>query len=267
MFRFSTPYFEVEPHTGEFSIKMVLDGEERYVFKRRTVSLRPGQVLLVNAGEEYASVIGTPTESFSVFFCRSDLEDAAHSLVASDGDLLDSPDFPGTLPQVAHVALRSTPEVRTILGAATAALDRDDRIAAAESVRRLLLAALADNLRAAPPRCLTRTRHATRDELISRVLRARALIDDSVGVELDLDTLANEACLSRFHFLRVFSELVGETPVAYARRRRLEYGQQLIRRGKCLETVARLCGYENTRNFRRAYANTFGTVLREGGAD
>ena len=81
---------------------------------------------------------------------------------------------------------------------------------------------------------------------------------------MDLDDLAGAACLSRYHFLRVFSELVGETPVAYARRRRLEDGERLLRHGEDPAVVARQLGYKNVRNFRRALQRTFGQPIAPG---
>ena len=41
-FRFSTDYFEVDPHAGATSIKLVLAGSETYYFHRRRVLLSPG---------------------------------------------------------------------------------------------------------------------------------------------------------------------------------------------------------------------------------
>ena len=270
MFRFSTPYFEIEPHTGAFSIKLVLSGKERYFFRRRTVPLRPGQILLVNAGDEYSSLIDTPTESLSVFFCESELHSAVRSMSASNESLLDAPDNVRPVPEVARVAIQNTPEFQKSLRAAIAAIDRCDNIAMRESVRTLLPVALADHWGVAPPHSLAGIRRrSTRDELISRVLRARTLIDDSPGQNLDLGALAHEACLSRFHFLRVFTELVGETPIAYARRRRLDDGQQRMRRGERPEAAAQLAGYKSVRNFSRAFRNTFGCApeFRKSGPD
>ena len=82
---------------------------------------------------------------------------------------------------------------------------------------------------------------------------------------MDLDRLADAACLSRYHFLRVFSELVGETPIAYARRRRLEHGEKLLKQGEDLEVVARQAGYKNVRNFSRAFQRTFGLPMNLSG--
>jgi len=262
IFRFSTDYFEIEPHTGEFSIKFVLSGEERYFFRRRTVALQPGQFLLVNSGDEYSSLIDLPSESFSIFFHRNEFADAARSLIASAEALLEDPSATSSVAPVARIANRTTNSVAGRLRATIAAIDRDDHVDVLESVHLLLLDSLSDHWKLAPPdRLVNIRRRSTRDELIARVVRAREVIDDSHGLSVDLVSLSRAACLSRFHFLRVFTEITGETPVAYARRRRLQLGAKLARQGEDLSVVAQQVGYKSVRNFVRAYERTFGRPI------
>ena len=259
IFRFSTSYFEIETHAGEFSIKFVLSGEERYFFRRRIVAVRPGQFLLVNAGDEYSSLIDLPSESFSIFFRRNEFADAARSLVASAETLLEDPSGRGNDALVARIANRTTNSVGRRLRATIAAIDHGDHARVSESVHLLLLDSLSDHWKLAPPdRLVDIRRRSTRDELIARVVRAREVIDDSHGLSVDLLSLSKAACLSRFHFLRVFTEITGETPVAYARRRRLRLGAKLLRQGGDPLFVAQQVGYKNVRNFVRAYERTFG---------
>jgi len=75
-FRLQTRTLEVEPHGGGFRIKTVFSGQERYWFGDKTSVVSPGEVLLVKAGETYASEIRTPveTDSFSLFFPHHWLE-------------------------------------------------------------------------------------------------------------------------------------------------------------------------------------------------
>ena len=267
VFRFSTDFFEVEPHAGAFSIKLVLSGEEHYRFGRRTVALRPGQVLLVNAGDEYSSRIDTLTESLSIFFRDSEFEAAARSLTAPAEMLLDTQSDRTNVAGVARIIRAFTPAFEARLGASISAIDRNDEPALTESVRCLLLTALLDHWGVVPPEALSEIRRrSTRDELVTRILRARELIDHSHGRTVDLDRLAAAACLSRYHFLRVFTELMGETPIAYARRRRLQYGRKLLKQGEDPAAVAKRLGYKSVRNFRRAYQRTFGQPVDPGPA-
>jgi AraC family transcriptional regulator len=77
---------------------------------------------------------------------------------------------------------------------------------------------------------------------------------------LDLGSLANEACLSPFHFHRVFRGMVGETPMELIRRLRLERAAwQLGNSGSSVTQVAFAAGYETHEAFTRAFRANYGT--------
>jgi len=60
----------------------------------------------------------------------------------------------------------------------------------------------------------------------------------------DLAALADAACLSEFHFARMFKTSFGCTPHAWVMRRRLERARALLAAGRLAPTeVARRCGY------------------------
>lgn len=61
-----------------------------------------------------------------------------------------------------------------------------------------------------------------------RVRRARRLIDREYADPLDLDRIARAACLSPYHFHRLFRRETGETPHQYLTRRRIERARELL---------------------------------------
>jgi AraC family transcriptional regulator len=76
---------------------------------------------------------------------------------------------------------------------------------------------------------------------------------------LELETIASDACLSPFHFHRIFRGMVGETPLELSRRLRLERAAwQLATTDRAVTAIAFDAGYETheafTRTFRTAYA-------------
>jgi AraC family transcriptional regulator len=80
---------------------------------------------------------------------------------------------------------------------------------------------------------------------------------------LDLGALAKLACLSPFHFHRVFRALVGETPVALARRLRLERAAHRLLADRAdpppITTLAFEAGFETHEAFSRAFRAAFAT--------
>ena len=69
---------------------------------------------------------------------------------------------------------------------------------------------------------------ATSGDSAERIGRARQLIDRAYSEPLDLDRLASEACLSPFHFHRLFRREYGETAHQYLTRRRVERARDLL---------------------------------------
>ena len=56
---------------------------------------------------------------------------------------------------------------------------------------------------------------------VERVMRAVVAIERDLDATLSLPELADHACLSPFHFHRLFTAVVGEAPAEYVRRLRL----------------------------------------------
>lgn len=77
-------------------------------------------------------------------------------------------------------------------------------------------------------------------ELDLHLRRARDLIDREYVRGPGLDELAAVAGLSKFHFLRCFSEAYGQTPASYLTHRRIERAQDLLRATNL--TVTEVCG-------------------------
>ena len=67
------------------------------------------------------------------------------------------------------------------------------------------------------------------EALLVHLRRARDLIDREYAERLDLDALASEAGVSKYHFLRCFAATYGKTPAVYLAERRIERAQDLLR--------------------------------------
>ena len=66
-------------------------------------------------------------------------------------------------------------------------------------------------------------------EVHERLCRARTYIDECYDLPLDLDEISKQACLSRYHFLRLFREAFATTPHQYLIHRRIEKAKELLR--------------------------------------
>ena len=94
---------------------------------------------------------------------------------------------------------------------------------------------------------------------IARVTRSVRAIERRPDGALGLGSLAREAGLSPYHFLRTFERLTGITPHQYVRRARLRDAASRLaaEREKVLD-IAYDCGFGDVSNFNRAFRNEFG---------
>lgn len=99
---------------------------------------------------------------------------------------------------------------------------------------------------------------------IARVTRAVRALDHEPSAPISLQTMAREAGLSPYHFLRTFERLMGVTPHQYVLRARLKEAAMMImiEPAKVLD-VALACGFGDVSNFNRAFRREFGVSPRE----
>lgn len=84
-------------------------------------------------------------------------------------------------------------------------------------------------------------------------------IYENIDEDLSLDTLADIACMSRYHWHRVFRAMTGETLAAVVRRMRLNIAANtLIHEETPVRAIAEQVGYKNLASFSRAFKITHG---------
>lgn len=253
LFAFTTDRMTVGEHEGAFSLKFVTHGREEYRIGRRRVVLAPGRVLLTNAGQSYASSIETPrTRAISSFLPRSVVDGVTRSLVAQPEAQLERSSTPGV--EVLPVSFRPDPALAVAVSRLATAADaiQPSPCLLEELVLESVTRALGQWLNLACPGAFPASmRRSTREELVTRVLRARDLIEDTGG-RVTLARMADAACLSRYHFLRVFRAVVGVTPALFARRVRLARGAARLARGEPTRVAARAAGFASASTFLRS---------------
>lgn len=107
-------------------------------------------------------------------------------------------------------------------------------------------------------------RPTTIDSYRERLGRVLAYIRENLDEPLTIECLAGIACLSPFHFHRIFSAFVGETVNAHVRRVRLEHAaMRIVTTGESMTEAALSVGYETPAAFARAFREHFGVSPSE----
>ena len=106
-------------------------------------------------------------------------------------------------------------------------------------------------------------RNGAPPDAVARVTRIVRMIDRHPGAGLTLGSLAREAGLSPYHFLRTFQRLTGVTPHQYVLRARLrEAAMRLVVERARVIDIALDCGFGDLSNFNRAFRSEFGVSPR-----
>lgn len=91
------------------------------------------------------------------------------------------------------------------------------------------------------------------------LFKALLFIQNNLDEDMTLDSIAKEACLSPFHFHRLFKQFTGENVKSYIRRLRLENAAfRLQTKKERLIDIAFDCGFQTHETFSRAFKRRFG---------
>lgn len=85
--------------------------------------------------------------------------------------------------------------------------------------------------------------------LYQRIVQAKLFMDTHFSESLDLGNIADEACFSKFHLIRLFKTIYGKTPHQYLIQVRIDNSKLFLRSG-C--TVAETCfevGFDSVTSF------------------
>ena len=109
------------------------------------------------------------------------------------------------------------------------------------------------------PTLLPENRHTIRLNHALNFARA------NVHKNICLDQLADVACISKYHFSRLFQDQLGESPVHFLKRTRLERAACLLSNHRTLSIVdiASKCGFSSIQLFSRTFGNHFGYCPRK----
>ena len=96
-------------------------------------------------------------------------------------------------------------------------------------------------------------------DVYKKIVTAKLYIDDSFQERIDLDRLSRQACLSRYHFHRLFRQIYRVTPHQYLTRKRIEEAQKSLAANEL--TITEICndvGFESIGSFSTLFKKEIG---------
>lgn len=96
-------------------------------------------------------------------------------------------------------------------------------------------------------------------DIYRRIVTAKLYIDGNFRERIDLDRLAREACLSRYHFHRLFTRIYRVTPHQYLTRKRIEQASvSLAANARSVSEVCNDIGFESIGSFSSLFKKEIG---------
>jgi AraC-like DNA-binding protein len=225
---------EYMPFRQRLSIKVARGGRERYYLDGRSIAVDDDCYLILNDNRTYSSRFepDVDIESFSIFFRPGLAEEVQGALARSLERAL--ADGAAETPQPVEFAEALqphdsvvTPALRHVEAGVKAGIEDADWY---EEQFQFLLSRMLSHQGRLRQRLLAlpALKSATRREIHRRLALAVDLVHSAYERDIGLAEMAEAACLSKFHFLRLFTELHGITPHAYLQRKRALAARRLL---------------------------------------
>lgn len=97
-----------------------------------------------------------------------------------------------------------------------------------------------------------------------RIHQTLAYIRKNLDKRLEIDLLADNACMSKDHFIRIFKRETGETPNVYITKRKLEKAElALVTTDLTIKGIADLLGYDDYSYFNRMFKKNAGVTPQQ----
>lgn len=98
------------------------------------------------------------------------------------------------------------------------------------------------------------------NDLTNKIITSKLFIDKHFPDDLNLDSIAAKANVSKFHFIRLFKKYYGKTPNQYLQEIRVENAKRLFRKGKTLDQVCIAVGFTSKTTFSSLFKKLTGAT-------
>ena len=99
--------------------------------------------------------------------------------------------------------------------------------------------------------------------LYNRVVKAKLFIDNNYQDNIDLENIADEACFSKFHFIRLFKSIYGKTPHQYLTQVRIEKAKLFLEMNHNVAETCFMIGFDSITSFTGLFKKSEGKTPSE----
>lgn len=101
---------------------------------------------------------------------------------------------------------------------------------------------------------LSSSKKQTKEEIFRRVSSAKIYLEDNYIEKINLDKMAKDVYMSKYHFVRSFKAIYNISPFQYLLKLRLDKAQEYLNKDYSFAEVTNLVGFSDEKNLRKAYS-------------
>jgi AraC family transcriptional regulator len=246
---------------GPLSIFTNIAGESEVETGNHKVKIREGLFFITNHDQHYTLGIDHPsTQTFNIHFGEFFADRVFNTLLSQPEQLLDEPYFTAPFERLEfYNRLRQRDATFNTL-VDSIRLNPNDNLLREEKLFELGSLLLTGNKEIQKmQRFIPAVKNSTREEIVSRLLRAVDYVHSYYDRELSLEEMASVACLSKFHFLRLFKIAFKKTPHQFISEVKINRAKNLLKTTTHdVVSIARTLGFDNSSTFSRMFYNQVG---------
>ncbi len=233
-------------HETHFEIHLVMDGTVNWWVEDEIYALEPGSVFLTKPGELHGGI-------------KNIIQPSTLTWLQVDASCLEDKDIEQSLIQLTERQAQSTPELIQLLEAMLAEIDapQADSPRLVDAYLHIFLTKLLRQYQ----------QQGTINDSIPEVCKVMFnYIDEHLSDEdpIKVEDLCKHVGLSRSRIFQLFDEYVGQSPISYINRRRVERAKHYLRQTKQQITqIALELGYSSSQHFATAFKRLTGLSPKE----
>lgn len=257
--------YTAENEEGHLSIKTMWGGNGDYKLGSKKLRVNDAVYSILNYGQPYTLEVSKHVESFCIFLKKELIEEIWQSHTQSLEALLEGS---AITPNIDFIEMPFRHD-KTVSPLVLQLRNNCLQSPTFEALQQLWFESLPDLALAllrvhqkvnSEVEGLGAARASTRRELYQRLHRAKNYIEDNLDKSLKLETIAQTANLSPYHFQKSFKELFQQTPSQYHNRCRINRAKDLLLYTN--ESVLDICirtGFESLSSFSKTFKRHAGT--------